>query len=81
MKKSKFFSLKIQDFAKGLITAFLAAFVMAMQQSLDAEHLPVSWPEIKPILMAGIGGGIAYLTKNLLTNSNDQFLKKEQTPV
>ena len=37
----------------------------------------VNWLTVKPVVIAAFGAAVSYLTKNLLTNSDDEFLKKE----
>jgi hypothetical protein len=33
---------------------------------------------VKPVVIAAIGSGVAYLTKNLLTNSKGEFMRRER---
>ncbi len=58
---SKKFRLNAKDFLRGLLIAMLTAALMAVQNALDAGELIFKW---KPITMAAIGGGVAYLLKN-----------------
>ena len=74
----KFLQLSGQDFIKGFIMAVLTVVVSGLYTSLSATppHLP-TWAELQTIGLMGLAAGLAYLTKNWLTNSNDEFLKKE----
>jgi hypothetical protein len=38
----------------------------------------INWITIKPVIIAAIGSGVSYLTKNLLTNSKGQFMRGER---
>ena len=63
---SKIFSLNALDFAKAFLVAILTPVLVLLQNSLDAGEFTFHW---KPILMAAIGGGLAYLIKNFFTPS------------
>jgi len=58
---SKKFWLNSKDFLRGLIIAMITAALMVIQNSFDAGELVFNW---KQIIMAAIGGGVAYLLKN-----------------
>lgn len=77
MKKSKFLSLSKKDLIKGLIMAILGTIVGILYTSISAGVFPLSWLEWKPLLLAGLGTGLAYILKNFFSNSEDGFLKKE----
>lgn len=78
MKSSSFLSLSWRDLGKGIILAFLTAFVTAIYTSFTGAeaHLP-TLAEIQTAVTVGVGATVAYLIKNLFTNSNDQFATKE----
>lgn len=78
MKKANFLSLDWQDAGKGIILAFLTVFVAALYTSFsgDHAHLP-TLAELKVDAIAGAGAALAYIIKNFLTNSQDQFAKSE----
>jgi hypothetical protein len=44
---------------------------------VNSGTFPSTWNDLKPIVLAAISAGLAYILKNWLTNSDDQFLKKE----
>ena len=74
MKNTKFLSLGTKDVIKAVIIAILTPALVVVQQSLSAGSFTIDW---KAVAMASIGGFLAYITKNLLTNNNDEFLKKD----
>lgn len=72
---SNFFQLNWRDFGKGLIIAVLGAIVGIIAGTIEQGSLSFDWPLIaKTAALAAL----TYITKNLLTNSNDEFLKKEK---
>jgi hypothetical protein len=72
--KSPFLSLNSKDFFKGLLVAVLSAVVTLLYTCIQSGDFIVDW---KAIGMAALSAALAYITKNLLTNSNDELLKKE----
>ena len=74
MKNTKFLSIGTKDVIKAVIIAILTPALVVVQQSLSAGSFTIDW---KAVAMASIGGFLAYITKNLLTNNNDEFLKKD----
>jgi uncharacterized membrane protein YvlD (DUF360 family) len=72
--KSSFLSLNSKDFIKGLFVAVVSAVIALLYTSLQAGNLVIDW---KAIGMAALSAALAYITKNLLTNSSDELLKKE----
>lgn len=80
MKQANFLSLNWKDLVKGLITAVITAILTGLVQALESGTALPTLPQIKLIVISGITAGLAYLAKNLLTNSNDQFATKEQKP-
>jgi hypothetical protein len=75
--RSKFLRLNSHDFIKGLIVVIFCAFLTGFYQ-LIANGGVINWITIKPVVIAAIGSGISYLTKNLLTNSKGQFMRGER---
>lgn len=71
---SKFFKLKLSDWTKGLLVAVLTAPVTMIQQVLATGSFEFNW---KTIFAVGIAGGLGYVIKNLLTNSQGQPLTTE----
>lgn len=74
--KTKLYQLGKNDLIKGFIVAVLTVVLTGSLTSLQAGILP-DIATIKALSITGLGAGVAYILKNLLTNSEDQFLKKE----
>lgn len=67
MKQSKFLSLNWRDFLRGLLMAVLTpVFTTAYDSFLRGEFV-LNW---HLILLSAIGGGGAYLSKNLFTKED-----------
>lgn len=64
MKDSNFLSLGAKDILRGLLIAILTPVLVLIQQSIEAGNLVFEW---KSLLIAGVGGGLAYLIKNFFT--------------
>ena len=64
MKDSNFLSLGVKDILRGLLIAVLTPVLVLIQQSIEAGNLVFEW---KSLLIAGVGGGLAYLIKNFFT--------------
>lgn len=72
--KSKFLSLNTTDFLKGLVLAVLTSVLTIVYTSLQSGSLVFDW---KAIATTALTSAIGYITKNLLTNSKEQFLIKD----
>lgn len=72
--KSPFLTLNSRDFIRGLFVAVLTAIVTFMYTSIQNGSLTFDW---KAIGMAALSSALAYIMKNLLTNSSDQLLETE----
>ncbi len=75
--RSKFFRLNSRDFIKGLIVTVICTFITGFYQ-LISNGFTLDWMTLKPVVIAAIGAGVSYLTKNLLTNSKGGFMENEQ---
>ncbi len=73
---SSLFTLNSKDWIKGLVVAVLTAVITVVYSTIQTGALVLDW---KAISIAGISAALAYITKNLLTNSNDEILTKEPT--
>ena len=71
---SNFLKLNINDFLKGLIVAILTAVFTVIYNTVQAGSLTFDW---KAILTAAILAALGYLSKNLITNSNNEIAKPE----
>lgn len=65
--KSTLFSLNTKDFLRGLIVGILTPVFVIVQQSVVAGNLTFDW---KAIGIAAIGGFLAYISKNFITDTN-----------
>jgi len=69
---SRQFSLNLNDLARGLVMAFLGAFIASAWDVLSAwlktDSFDFDWKALKIALKAGIGSGVAYLIKNFFTS-------------
>ena len=74
MMKSEFLKLKKNDLVKGLIVSIMTAVLISLQQMIEVGGL--NNVDYTTITQMAITTGIGYLIKNVLTNHNDQFLKK-----
>lgn len=74
--KSNFLRLNTSDLVKGFVVAFLSASLTGIVNILDAGTLPLL-SDLKQAGIVGLTAGLSYLLKNLLTNSQDEILKKE----
>jgi hypothetical protein len=75
--KSKFLTLDVRDFIQGLIIVIFCTFITGFYQ-LIANGGVINHETMKPVIIAAIGSGVSYLTKNLLTNSKGQLFKSER---
>ena len=74
---SKLLRLNRKDFIKGLWVTIICALITGVYQVI-ASGFPITWITLKPVIIAAIGAGVSYLTKNLLTNSDGEFLLSEK---
>jgi hypothetical protein len=69
---SMFLRLAKNDFIKGLIVAIVGAALGAIQPVIAAGTV-LDLSVLQGAAQLGIGAGIAYLTKNLFTNSDGKI--------
>lgn len=62
------------DLAKGLITAAFAAVAGIILPLVQSGSFDINW---MTVLKAALVAAFGYLSKNLFTNSEGQFMKKE----
>jgi uncharacterized membrane protein len=74
--KAKFLTLEKRDFIKGLFLAVLTAIGTFLANELQAGST-IDLALLKRIGIAALIAFIAYLTKNLLSNSKDEILTAE----
>lgn len=77
MEKSEFLKLKRADFWKGLIVAVLTALLTGLSTAIAGatDFASFNW---QSVVLASAGGFVAYMLKNLFTNSEGEILKTEQ---
>jgi hypothetical protein len=73
---SKLFTLNVQDLLKGFLIAALTVVLTGVITTLKAGSLP-DMAMIEHLITAGLGAGLAYILKNLFTNSQNQFATPE----
>jgi hypothetical protein len=72
---STLLKLNVQDLVKGLIVTSLTSVLTIVYNTVSAGSLTFDW---KAIGLTALTSGLAYLMKNLLTNSEGEFLGKEK---
>jgi hypothetical protein len=73
---SSFLSLNTKDFLKGLGITIGGSIIASAIAILNTGRLP-NLIELKAIAISSISVGVAYILKNLFTNSSNEFAKKE----
>lgn len=83
--KSELATLAKSDLIKGCIMAILTfvfgglkVFITGM---IETPSIYPTWAQIEHLGVTGLSIGGLYLLKNFMTNSQDQFLKKEPTDI
>ena len=71
---SNFGTLNLKDLGKGLLVAVGSAVIGVITTSLQAGSLTFDWKQIGTIALAA---ALAYLGKNLFTNSTGEVAKTE----
>jgi hypothetical protein len=72
---SPIFTLNSSDFLKGLIMAVLSTVITVVYQTVEAGSLVFDW---KAIGTMALTTALAYIMKNLFTNSTGKLFAKEQ---
>lgn len=73
---SNFGSLNWLDLGKGVLVAFLTVFLGSLYTGLSQGAFP-SGSELATWAASGLAAGVAYLIKNLFTNSSNELAKTE----
>ena len=73
---SGFLNLNWADLGKGILVAFLTVVVGGVGTALNAGALP-DLATLGSLCLAGLAAAVAYLLKNLFTNSQNQLAKPE----
>jgi hypothetical protein len=74
MQQSTLFTLNTSDFIKGLLMAVLSTVITIVYQTVEVGSLVFDW---KAIGTMALTSALAYIMKNLFTNSQGQLFKKE----
>jgi hypothetical protein len=69
-------SVNLRDILRGLLIAALTPVIVLIQQSLDAGQLVFN---VKALGMAAIGGGLAYIVKNVFSPAQ-VIIKQKDLP-
>ncbi len=72
---STILTLNSSDFLKGLIMAVLSSVITVIYQTVEAGSLVFDWKAIGTIALTS---ALAYIMKNLFTNSTGQLFAKEK---
>jgi hypothetical protein len=72
---STFLNLNSSDFLKGLVMAVLSTVITVVYQTVEAGSLVFDW---KAIGTMALTSALAYIMKNLFTNSTGQLFGKEK---
>lgn len=73
---SSFLKLNLKDAGKGLVVAVLVVFLGAIQQALNGHGLDIFAYDWAGILDVSWKAAFAYLSKNLLSDSDGKVLGK-----
>jgi hypothetical protein len=76
-KKSKIGKLSFRDVVKGLYTSIITGLLTGAYQAISTGG-DINVQTVKTTALVGAGAGVSYLVKNVLTNSEDQFLTGEK---
>jgi hypothetical protein len=72
--QSTFLTLNTADFIKGLIISVLSSVLTVVYQTVEAGSLVFDWKSIGTIALTS---GLAYIMKNLFTNSTGKLFATE----
>jgi hypothetical protein len=72
---STFLNLNSSDFIKGLLMAVLSSVITVVYQTVEAGSLVFDWKAIGTIALTS---ALAYIMKNLFTNSTGKLFATEQ---
>lgn len=74
-KKSKLGTLHLNDFTRGLLIAVIAPVLIFIEQMITEQNInTVNWEAMG---LSAFASGLAYILKNLGTNSDGKILKAE----
>ena len=73
--QSTFLNLNTNDFIKGLVMAVLSTVITIIYQTVEAGSLVFDWKSIGTMALTT---ALAYIMKNLFTNSTGSLFAAEQ---
>jgi hypothetical protein len=73
--QSTFLNLNTNDFIKGLVMAVLSTVITIVYQTVEAGSLVFDWKSIGTMALTT---ALAYIMKNLFTNSTGSLFAAEQ---
>lgn len=73
---SKFMKLNLRDVLKSLEVVLIGTVLPAVTLVVSNQRLP-NMDDLKSVAWVAAAAWISYITKNWLTNSNDEFLTPE----
>jgi hypothetical protein len=76
MSNAEFGKINGADVVKGFVVAALTSLLNSVVVVLSTGALP-TLDSLRGMAIVGLSAGMAYLVKNLLTNSRDQLLRGE----
>ena len=77
--KSVFGTINWLDIGKGFVVAIFSALITSVYQIIQAgTPIVFSWSFFQPIVYVAVGSGLAYLIKNVFTNSQGETFIKEK---
>ena len=74
---SKFLQLNIRDIGKALLVAVITSVLVFIQQLIKDKGLDWDIADLYKMLDVAVLSALAYLSKNLLSNSNGEVLRGE----
>lgn len=80
MTHSKKYTLRLIDWTKGFVVACITGGITAITDTLTAGALP-GISNIKAYFIAAFIAGIAYITKNFLTNSEGKLKSEPENEI
>jgi hypothetical protein len=75
--QSGLFKLNLSDFLKGALVAILTAVIGALYALVQSGTFPTTFAELQPVLVAAVTAFLAYISKNLVTNSQGEVATPE----
>ena len=77
-KFSQFMKLNFRDILKSLEVVLIGTVIPAVTLVINNQRLP-TFEDVKSVAWMAGAAWITYITKNWLTNSNDEFLTLEKS--